>query len=475
MKTSIGTDSIIYHIYPYGLCDALYFNDFKSAASHKIEKIAGMFQGLKRLGINTIYIGPVFESTFHGYDISDYFKIDRRLGTRKQMKDFCKKAHEAGFKIVFDAVFNHTGRDFSAFKDLQKNGRKSRFGGWYKNLDFEKESSLGDKFDYESWQGCKDLVKLNLENRDVRKHLFDAAKQWINDYKIDGLRIDAAHLMPMEFLEDLSSFCKSLKPDFWLAGETVHGNYNDFARKNCLDSATNYQLTEHLWKCFNEKNFFRLSNELERQFGKNGIYRNLTLYNFADNHDVNRVATNLCDNSFLIPLYLILFTIPGIPSIYYGSEFCLKGKRTETNDLELRPALPPFADSVPEYANPSFNPNLMLDFISRISKIRSESEILKNGGFRTVFVKDTFLCYERFERYGHCGNHKNYERTSEGKSVFVLINIGDKDEFLDLSEICGNRHKNAFEFTELFSMRKIVADEKFTCPSRQAFLIQKNS
>lgn len=454
MNRSFGTDAIVYHIYPFGLCNALYENDFESSCESKIGRIVEMFDGLKKLGVDTIYIGPVFESTFHGYDVSDYYKIDRRLGTEKHMKEFSKKAHKMGFKIVFDAVFNHTGRDFFAFKDLQKNGRKSKFLDWYEGLTFDRNSSLGDDFDYESWQGCKNLVKLNLENCDVQKYLFGAVDRWISDYKIDGIRLDAAHFMSMNFLERLSSFCKSKKKNFWLMGEVVHGNYNDWARKNCLDSVTNYQIAEQFWKCFNEKDFFILINELERQFGKNGIYKNITLYNFVDNHDVNRVATNLSDNSFLIPLYLILFTIPGIPSIYYGSEFCLKGKRTETNDLELRPPLPPFIDSIPEFAHPTFNPNLMLSFLSKISKIRRESEALKNGDFKTICANKTFFCFERF-----WGNEE----------VFVIINIGENDENLDFCELLGGKAS----FTELFSDEQFLNVGRFVCPPRSACLMRR--
>lgn len=414
--------AFIYHIYPYGLCGCFKNDGTKMKlddGTDALTKMISMFKDLKDLGVTAIYIGPVFASTFHGYDIFDYFCIDKRLGNNASMKNFCKTAHEYGFKIIFDAVFNHTGRDFFAFKDLQQNGWKSKYIDWYENLTFDRCSSRGDNFDYAVWQGCDDLAKLNVENTEVRNYLFSALKFWIKEFDIDGIRCDAAHLLPFSFLQNLRAFSNSLKNDFWLIGEVVHGNYKNWINKNRLDSVTNYQICEQFYKSFNENDFEILANELNREFASFGIYENLPLYNFLDNHDINRIASNLRDNDFLFALYAILFTIPGIPAVYYGSELGIKGIRTDVNDLDLRPVLPPFSSAIPNWATPEVNSKKLYNTIKLLANIRHNSNALKFGNFQSVIIEKNFYCYKR--QY-------------EGETFFVAINSGEKTKKISLED-----------------------------------------
>ena len=391
------SDKVFYHIYALGLSGADKRNDFSSPAGTFFERLSADLDRIGSLGCNALLIGPVFESTAHGYDTADYFHVDRRLGSNESFAAFCKLCHEKGFAIVLDAVFNHTGRNFFAFRDIQEHGKESQFTGWYTNLNFERKSEWGDSFDYDGWAGCKDLIKLDTANIDVQNHLFSAIKMWISEFGIDGLRLDAADVLSKDFLDLLSDFCKKIKPDFWLMGEVVHGDYRDWAHEGRLDSATNYQIYKALWSSLNDQNLFELSYNLNRESDSaSGMYKNISLYNFVDNHDVNRAGSSLSAPDRHLPLlYALLFTIPGIPSIYYGSELGIKGKRNENGDYELRPSLPPFTPCLPEYLQQDFDTNFLPSLITRYASIHLEHTALQSGDFSLALTRNRQLAFWR--------------------------------------------------------------------------------
>ncbi|GMO45788.1 MAG: alpha-amylase family glycosyl hydrolase [Treponemataceae bacterium] len=372
-------DKIFYHIYPLGMCGAPKRNDFSSPAGDGLYSLTRHIPRLVSLGINALYIGPLFESTSHGYDTVDYYHVDRRLGNNEALKELVRAFHDNGIAVVLDAVFNHTGRDFFAFKDMQAHKNMSQYAGWYLNVDFSRNNEHNDGFFYEGWAGHTSLVKLNLESRAVRDHLLGAVQYWIEEFDIDGLRLDAANVMSVEFLKELSAFSKNIKNDFWLMGEIVAGDYRRIAHEGCLDSATNYELSKSLWSSFRSQNIFELSWTLKREFAADGLYPSLALYNFADNHDVNRASSSVGNPAYLFPLYGAMFCAPGIPSIYYGSEFGITGERSEYSDYELRPA---WNDN---WATSGLAKNLFGE-LCRFAKIRRESEALKYGSYSELFV-----------------------------------------------------------------------------------------
>ena len=195
-------EAIFYHIYPLGFCGAPQFND-NGETVNRIKKVIDWIPHLKKLSINAIYFGPIFESSEHGYDTKDYLEIDRRLGTKEDFKEVCKNLHDNDIKIVLDGVFNHVGREFWAFKDVQKNGQNSKYCSWFQNLNFGGSSPMGDSFWYEGWHGHYNLVKLNINNPEVIEHLLNAVGNWIDEYDIDGVRLDAADYMDKSFLRNL--------------------------------------------------------------------------------------------------------------------------------------------------------------------------------------------------------------------------------------------------------------------------------
>lgn len=382
-------NQIFYHIYPLGLVGAPKENDFFSAPTKNLKKLFPWLEHIVALGCTALYLGPVFESSSHGYDTADYLKVDRRLGTRTQLRQLVAKAQDLGIKVIFDGVFNHVGRDFWAFKDLREKGRDSQYIDWFSNLDFTQKGAHGDGFTYDGWHGHYQLVEFNLKNKEVRAYLFSAVAAWIDEYRIDGLRLDAADVIDLDFLKELTAFCKSKKPDFWLLGEVVFGDYRKWAKQGMLDGVTNYEYHTPLNDSFNHRNFGAIARILQRQFGAKGIYKAITMYSFVDNHDVDRAASALQEPAHLYPMYLLLFTLPGIPAIYNGSEWGFEGKITNGKHDALRPEI-----NLNNFDEQAKHP-LLLEAIQRFTALRSSAVCLQVGRYQEVQVRKEQLVFIR--------------------------------------------------------------------------------
>ena len=394
-------NAIFYHIYPLGLCGAPDSNDFSQAVEHRLEKLHKWLDHIQSLGANALYLGPLFQSSSHGYDTADYYQVDRRLGNNDTLARFAEVVHQRGMHLVLDAVFNHVGRDFWAFKDILMHGESSAYRDWFQNLRFDERSPKGDPFNYESWQGHYSLVKLNLAHPHVRAHLFDAVGVWMDRFGIDGLRLDAADCIDLDFLQALNAFTKSKRIDFWLMGEVVHGDYRHWVNAETLDSVTNYACYKGLYSSLVDRNYYEIAYNLARQFGPDGMYHDHMLYNFVDNHDVDRVASKLTDQALLYPLYLLLFTMPGIPSIYYGSEWGLPGKKGLWSDKTLRPELS--LDQMQAQATQDHLVNL----IGRLATLRKNSKALQLGKYLPMHV-----AHQQFV----------FQRQYEGEKLLIALN-----------------------------------------------------
>lgn len=405
-------DAIFYHIYPLGCCNAPEKNDFNAPIQHRLEALTPWLDHIQSLGANALYLGPTFQSSSHGYDTVDYYHVDRRLGDNHILSKFANELHQRGMRLVLDAVFNHVGRDFWAFKDVQKHGENFPYRDWFQNLRFDERSVHGDPFQYEGWQGHTSLVKLNLSNQHVRDHIFDAVKLWMDQFNIDGLRLDAADSIDFDFLRALRYFAKGHRPDFWLMGEVVHGDYNQWANSETLDSVTNYESYKGLYSSLKEGNYFEIAHTLGRQFGSEGLYQDLRLYNFVDNHDVDRVASKLDHPNHLFPLYILLFTMPGIPSVYYGSEWGIEGVKEGWSDASLRPAL-----SLNQMGDIAPQPKLT-GTIRRLTEIRAGSQALQFGDYQELYVD-----HQQFA----------FSRSDEQEQVVVALNSAFKPNTIELS------------------------------------------
>lgn len=374
-------ESVVYQIYPLGLCGAPAEND--GVAEHRILTLLDWVEHIKDLGADTVLLNPLFESDCHGYDTRDYNKVDCRLGTEEDLKEVCGAFHKAGLRVLFDGVFNHVGRGFFAFQDVRQRRWDSPYKDWF-NVSFDGDSNYGDGFWYEGWEGHYELVKLNLRNPQVVEHQFAAIRSWVERFDIDGLRLDVAYCLDLDYLRQLREFSATLKPDFLLLGETLHGDYNRWMNDSACHSVTNYECYKGLWSAFNSYNLFEIGHSLNRQFGAEQwcLYRGKPLLNFLDNHDVTRIATILQNPDHLRPAWGLLFGMPGVPSVYYGSEWGLTGDKHQ-GDYALRPAL----------AKPETNE--LSAYISKLAHVRRQSPALCHGSYRTVLLTNRQFIFER--------------------------------------------------------------------------------
>lgn len=374
-------ESVFYQIYPLGFCGAPFEND--GVQTHKIKKVEEWIPHMKKLGINAIYFSPVFESDTHGYNTRDYKKIDVRIGTNQDFKEVCQRLHENGIRVVLDGVFNHVGRGFYQFQDVLKNREASPYLNWF-HINLGGNSNYNDGLWYEGWEGNYDLVKLNLQNGEVVHHILDAVQYWIDEFNIDGLRLDVAYCLDENFVRTLRSFTTEKKPDFFLLGEMLHGDYNRLMNDSMLHSVTNYECYKGLYSSFNSMNMFEINHSLLRQFGPENwtLYKGKHLLSFVDNHDVTRVASILSNEKHLPLIYAMCFGMPGIPCVYYGSEWGTRADKSQ-GDPALRPCF-----EQPEW-------NELSEFISKLAEAKKNSEALNYGSFRSVLLTNHQCIFER--------------------------------------------------------------------------------
>ena len=374
-------ESVFYQIYPLGFCGAPFEND--GVLTPRIRKVIDWIPHIKNLGANAIYFSPVFESDTHGYNTRDFRKIDVRLGTNEDFADVCQALHKEGIKVVLDGVFNHVGRGFWAFQDVLEKRWDSPYKDWF-HISFDGNSNYNDGLWYEGWEGNYDLVKLNLCHPDVKQHIFDSIRSWVKEFDIDGLRLDVAYCLDENFVRELRAFCDSLKPDFFLVGEMLHGDYNRLMNDSMLHSATNYECYKGLFFSFNSMNMFEIIHSLLRQFSPENwtLYRGKHLLCFVDNHDVSRIASNLTNEQHLPLIYALCFGMPGIPCVYYGSEWGAKANKSEGD-----PALRACFDAPVE--------NDLTAWISKLAAAKKASNALNYGDFRSVVLTNRQCIFER--------------------------------------------------------------------------------
>ena len=402
-------NSIFYQIYPIGFCGAPVHND--GVCVPRIRKLMDWSEYLQTLGVDSILLNPIFESDNHGYDTRDFKTIDCRLGTNEDFKEVCEDLHKHNVKIVLDGVFNHVGRGFWAFKDVQEKKWDSPYKDWF-HISFDGNSCYNDGFWYEGWEGHFELVKLNLQNPAVVDYLMECVKYWIDEFDIDGLRLDVAYSLDHNFMRRLRSYTQELKPDFALIGEVLFGDYNIIVNDEMLHSCTNYECYKGLYSSFNSMNMFEIAHSLHRQFGSDQwcIYRGKHLMTFVDNHDVTRLASILTNKKHISLAYGLLMGMPGIPCLYYGSEWAEQGEKAPDNDYALRPC----------FEEPK--PNELTEFIKKLIRVRQESDALCNGAYKNVVIQNHQLVFER---------------CSEKERVIVAINAADYPYTANAGELNG--------------------------------------
>ena len=401
-------NSVFYQIYPLGFCGAPEEND--GVTVNRIAKVGDWAEHIEKLGANAVYLCPIFDSDRHGYDTRDYRKLDPRLGTNEDFRKVCEALRGHGIKVVLDGVFNHVGRGFWAFRDVQEKKWDSPYKDWF-HISFEGNSNYNDGFWYEGWEGHYELVKLNLRNPAVVDYLLDTVRFWVEEFGIDGLRLDVAYCLEPDFLRALRTFCDGLKPGFFLVGETLHGDYNRWVGDGLLHSCTNYECYKGLYSALNSMNLFEIVHSLKRQFGPEQwtLYKGKHLLCFADNHDVTRVASILQNPEHLSLIYALLFGMPGIPCLYYGSEWGTLGDKSH-GDAALRPCF-----EKPEW-------NELTDWIAALARAHRESEALCQGDFKDLVLTN---------------KQTIFQRQSEHERVLVAVNADSQPYWAHFDAGCG--------------------------------------
>ena len=399
-------EAIFYHIYPLGLTGAPKENDYGTPV-HRLNTLLPWIDHIKEIGCTALYIGPLFESVGHGYETTDYKKLDSRLGTNEDLTNFVKACHDKGIRVIFDGVFNHTGRDFFAFKDIQKNRENSPYVNWYCNVNFGGNTEYNDGFSYENWGGYNLLVKLNQRNPEVQNYICDVIRFWVSEFDIDGIRLDAADVLDFDFMRVLRHTADEVKKDFWLMGEVIHGDYSRWVNGQTLHSVTNYALHKALYSGHNDHNYFEIAHTVKylQNMG------DLDLYNFVDNHDVERIHTKLQNKAHFAPIHVLLYTLPGVPSIYYGSEFGIDGKKEKFSDASLRPAL-----DLKDYAD-AVTKNPCTALIAALGKVRQGTPALSYGSYSELALTNRQFAFAR---------------DLDGVRVIVTVNNDDSEAEMNL-------------------------------------------
>ena len=377
-------EAVFYHIYPLGLAGAPKQNDYGEPV-HRLNTLLPWVDHIKEIGGSALYIGPLFESVGHGYETTDYKKLDSRLGTNEDLTAFVAYCHEQGIKIIFDGVFNHTGRDFFAFKDIQANRENSQYKDWYCNVNFWGNNEYNDGFSYDNWGGYNLLVKLNQKNPAVVDYICDVIRFWVSEFDVDGIRLDAADVLDFDFMKALRRTANEVKRDFWLMGEVIHGDYSRWVNGETLHSVTNYTLHKALYSGHNDHNYFEIAHTVRRLQNMG----TLKLYNFVDNHDVERIYTKLTNKAHFAPVHVLLYTLPGVPSIYYGSEFGIEGRKEYGSDDSLRPAL-----NIEDYKD-SVKTNPCTALIAALGKVRQAVPALSYGSYDELMLTNRQFAYAR--------------------------------------------------------------------------------
>ena len=357
---------------------------------------------LHEMGVDFIYLNPIFEAhSNHRYNTADYLNVDPLLGTNEEFRKFVANCHARGQKVIVDGVFNHVGRDFFAFKDLQANRENARYKDWFCDVNFWGNNEYNDGFSYGNWGGFNLLVKLNQRNPEVQNYHYDTIRFWVDAFDIDGIRLDAADVLDFDFMKGLRRLANEVKPEFWLMGEVIHGDYSRWANPEMLHSVTNYELHKGLWSGHNDHNYFEIAHTMRRL---QGLCHDTRLYTFSDNHDVERLPNKLRNKAHIRHIAILVYTLWGIPSIYYGSEFGIEGKKEWGSDWPLRPCLEldKFRDDL--------TTNPVTSVYAALGRLKAEYPALSWGEVKELQL--TTQCYA-------------FARVLDGKALVAVFNNGD--------------------------------------------------
>jgi glycosidase len=304
--------AIWWQVYPLGFVGAFPADPPPTGDEHRLRRIVDWLDHAIELGASGIALGPVFASRTHGYDTSDHYRIDPRLGDDADFDRLIAEAHQRGLRVLLDGVFNHVGTDFAQTSWFRKRGN-----------------------DFDTFEGHGDLIALDHDNPDVVAYTVDVMTHWLAR-GADGWRLDAAYAVPERFWAQVLPRVRQAFGDAWFVGEVLHGDYSAQVREAGFDSVTQYELWKAIWSSLNDANFHELDWALVRH---NEFLDDFVPMTFVGNHDVTRIASRLDNTRHLEHALVILLTTGGTPSVYAGDESGYRGVKEERvgGDDAVRP------------------------------------------------------------------------------------------------------------------------------------------
>jgi cyclomaltodextrinase / maltogenic alpha-amylase / neopullulanase len=313
--------AIWWQVYPLGFVGAFPADPPPTADEHRLGRIVEWLDHAVELGASGVALGPIFHSRTHGYDTTDHYRIDPRLGDEGDFDQLVDEAHRRGLRVLLDGVFNHVGTDFPRYRDAVA-GQDS---AWFRLRDNH----------FDTFEGHGELIALNHDNPDVVTYTADVMKHWLGR-GADGWRLDAAYAVPDDFWARVLPQVRQAFGDAYLVGEVLHGDYSARVREAGFDTVTQYELWKAIWSSLNDGNFYELDWALTRHNDFLDAFFPMT---FIGNHDVTRIASRLENTRHLEHALVILLTIGGTPSVYAGDESAFRGVKEERvgGDDAVRP------------------------------------------------------------------------------------------------------------------------------------------
>lgn len=315
--------AIWWHVYPLGFVGAYPAPAPPGPDEHRLARVTAWLDHAQHLGASGIALGPVFASLSHGYDTTDHYRIDPRLGTDADLDELLAQARTRGLRVLLDGVFNHVGTDFARYRAALDGDERAR--GWFR----------GRPGRFATFEGHGDLIALDHRNPEVVDYVADVMLHWL-DRGIDGWRLDAAYAVPAEFWAQVLPRVRSAHPQSWIVGEVIHGDYPQLVSAAGYDSVTQYELWKAIWSSLNDGNFHELDWALQRH---GEFLKTFVPQTFIGNHDVTRIASRLDNPAHVALALVLLLTVGGVPTIYAGDEFAFTGFKEDRagGDDAIRP------------------------------------------------------------------------------------------------------------------------------------------
>lgn len=382
--------AIWWQVYPLGFVGAYPSSEPPRPDQHRLRRLADWFDHAIALGASGIALGPIFASRTHGYDTTDHYHIDPRLGDDADFDYLVAEAHRRGLRVLLDGVFNHVGVDFARYRE-----------------------AAPDWFSGDTFEGHAELVTLNHDNPEVIDYTVDVMAHWLGR-GADGWRLDAAYIVPQQFWTATLPRVRERFPDAWFVGELIHGDYAAVVEAATFDSATQYELWKATWSGLNDGNFFELDWALQRH---NAFLDSFAPMTFVGNHDVTRIASRLERPEHVAHALVILLTVGGVPSVYAGDELGFRGVKEERygGDDAVRP----------EFGSPP----LELDAFG--TQMWALHQFLVGLRRRHPWLHAASTTAVRLQN-----RHYVYETRNGDDALLVALNIDDEPLRLALSE-CG--------------------------------------